>query len=80
MSPRKPDVGWTVFHALDPRDCTCGEDACVAAAIELTGLRDDVRRAADEVYGRPPPARCDDPVELLRDEGDADVTARRGAR
>ena len=27
-------------HALDPRDCTCDEGACIAAAIERTSAID----------------------------------------
>lgn len=54
MSARKPEVTVTTFHALDPRDCDCADDACVAAAIERTR----VPRAAS-----PGPARCHDTHE-----------------
>ena len=68
MSRRRPDVEVTRFH---PAGCGCNGDDCIARQIKL-----DVTVA----YDRPPPARCDDdPVSILRGEGDADVADARKA-
>ncbi|MFO0610205.1 MAG: hypothetical protein U0324_44000 [Polyangiales bacterium] len=64
---RRPEVTKTRFH---PAGCTCDDSDCLARAIKL-----DVTA----VYDRPPPARCDDPVSLLRGEDDADVALARKA-
>ena len=66
MSPRKPEVTVTTFHALDPRECTCADGACIAAAIERTTALD-----------APGVARC----EPDAGEGDVDAAAsRKGGR
>ncbi|MFO0610264.1 MAG: hypothetical protein U0324_44295 [Polyangiales bacterium] len=66
MSHRHPKVTETRFH---PKGCACGGDECIARQIKL-----DVTA----VYDGPAPARCDDPLSLLRAEDDVDVAARRG--
>lgn len=70
MSRRRPEVLTTAFHALDPRDCTCADGACVAAAIERVSA-----------IAAPGVARCDgDGAERPRAEDDVAVAAaaRRG--
>ncbi len=58
-------------HALDPRDCTCDEGACIAAAIERVSAVSQSRYvpgdrptiSPPQVVDLPGPARCDDSPE-----------------
>ena len=67
MSRRRPDVEVTRFH---PAGCECGEDECLARRIKLE---------VTAIFDRPPPARCDDAVSILRGEDDVEVADARKA-